>query len=121
MLKFESYQTEGFYYEMFRRPILDRTLTHQDSMRFALKVGCLAFDSTRISAADVDLPIDVILYARDSFQFIERRYAKDDLLQRSSWGQERLRRSVAELPSDGIDSVFADLVAVTNPHGTLPA
>jgi hypothetical protein len=23
--------------------------------------------------------------------------------------------------TDGIDSVFADLVAVTNPHGTLPA
>jgi hypothetical protein len=31
-------------------------------MRFALKVSCLAFDSTRISAADVDFPIDVVLY-----------------------------------------------------------
>jgi putative proteasome-type protease len=81
----------------------------------------LAFDSTRISAADVDFPIDVILYARGSFHFIERRYVKDDLLQMSSWWQERLRRSVAELPSDGIGSVFADLAAVMNLHGTLPA
>lgn len=105
----------------YGKPILDRTLKHQDSMRFALKVGCLAFDSTRISAADVDFPIDVILYARDSFHFVERRYAKDDLLEMSSWWQERLRRSVAELPSDGIDSVFADLAAATNMNGNLPA
>src|SRR5262245_61463607 len=45
----------------YGKPILDRTLKYQDSMRFALKVGFLAFDSTRISATDVDLPIDVVL------------------------------------------------------------
>jgi putative proteasome-type protease len=104
----------------YGKPILDRTLKHQDSMRFALKVGCLAFDSTRISAADVDFPIDVVLYARGSFHFIERRYAKDDLLEMSSWWQERLRHSVAELPSDGIDSVFADLAGLPSSNGTVP-
>lgn len=105
----------------YGKPILDRTLKHQDSMRFALKVGCLAFDSTRISAADVDFPIDVVLYARDSFHFVERRYEKDDLLEMSSWWQERLRRSVAELPSNGIDSVFADLVTSTPGNGRVAA
>lgn len=91
----------------YGKPILDRTLKHHDSMRFALKVGCLAFDSTRISAADVDFPIDVILYARNSYHIVEYRYEKDDLLEMTSWWQERLRRSVHELPAGGIDRVFS--------------
>jgi putative proteasome-type protease len=43
-------------------------------MRFALKVGCLAFDSTRVSAAGVDFPIDVVLYKSGSYRVIEHRY-----------------------------------------------
>src|SRR5439155_17662448 len=46
----------------YGKPILDRTLKFSDPIRFALKVGCLAFDSTRISAVNVDFPIDVIIY-----------------------------------------------------------
>jgi putative proteasome-type protease len=86
-------------------------------MRFALKVGCLAFDSTRISAADVDFPIDVVLYARDSYRVVEHRYEKDDLLEMSTWWQERLRRSVHELPADGLDQVFAEMVVLANRNG----
>ena len=93
----------------YGKPILDRTLKHHDSMRFALKVGCLAFDSTRISAADVDFPIDVLVYARNSYRIVEHRYEKDDLLEMTSWWQERLRRSVHELPAGGIDRVFSQL------------
>jgi putative proteasome-type protease len=52
----------------YGKPVLDRTLKYEDPMRFALKVGCLAFDSTRISAADVDFPVDVVLYARTSLR-----------------------------------------------------
>lgn len=78
-------------------------------MQFALKVGCLAFDSTRISAADVDFPIDIVLYARDTYHMIEHRYDKDDLLDISNWWQERLRQSVNELPSEWIERVFAKL------------
>lgn len=76
-------------------------------MRFAFKVGCLAFDSTRISAADVDFPIDIVLYARDSYRIIEHRYEKDDLLEISNWWQDRLRRSVNDLPSEWIERVFS--------------
>jgi putative proteasome-type protease len=101
----------------YGKPILDRTLKHQDSMRFALKVGCLAFDSTRISAADVDFPIDVILYPRDSYHIVEHRYEKDDLLEMSTWWQERLRRSVHELPAEGLDRIFAELTESANPNG----
>jgi len=63
----------------YGKPVLDRTLQYEDSLRFALKVGCLAFDSTRISAADVDYPIDVVIYAKNSYQITEHRYSKYDL------------------------------------------
>lgn len=80
-------------------------------MRFAFKVGCLAFDSTRISAADVDFPIDVVLYPRDSFRITEHRYEKRDLAEMTGWWQERLRQSVNELPSAWIEEVFGKLAA----------
>jgi putative proteasome-type protease len=93
----------------YGKPILDRTLKYHDPMRFALKVGCLAFDSTRISAAGVDFPIDVVLYARDSFQIVEHRYEKEQLQDVSGWWQDRLRRSVNELPSQWLESAFSDV------------
>ena len=52
----------------FGKPILERSLTRADSMLYAFKVGLLAFDATRLCAADVDFPMDVILYSRGSFE-----------------------------------------------------
>jgi len=92
-----------------RKPVLDRTLKYEDPMRFALKVGCLAFDSTRISAADVDFPVDVVLYARNTFQIVEHRFEKSDLAENSNWWQERLRDSVRELPTGWMEPVLAKL------------
>jgi putative proteasome-type protease len=86
----------------YGKPVLDRTLRYEDNMRFALKVGCLAFDSTRISAADVDFPVDVVLYPRGTFNIVEHRYQKSDLLDISNWWQDRLRNSVRDLPLDWI-------------------
>src|SRR4029079_5531997 len=94
----------------YGKPVLDRTLKYQDSMRFALKVGCLAFDSTRISAAGVDFPIDVAIYERNSFQITEHRYFKQDLAPISDWWQDRLRNSVRELPAEWIDRVFITIL-----------
>jgi putative proteasome-type protease len=94
----------------YGKPVLDRTLKYQDSLRFAMKVGCLAFDSTRISAADVDFPIDVAIYERNSFQITERRYFKQDLAPISDWWQDRLRNSVRELPAEWIDRVFMNVL-----------
>lgn len=92
----------------YGKPILDRTLKFSDSMQFALKVGCLAFDSTRISAANVDFPIDIVIYKRDSFEIVEHRFEKNDLIDISNWWQERLRESVRLLPSKWINSLFQD-------------
>lgn len=93
----------------YGKPVLDRTLKPQDPMRFALKVGFLAFDSTRISAADVDFPIDVMLYSKGSFRMIEHRFEKADLMEISNWWQDRLRQSVNELPRQWMERVFSKL------------
>jgi putative proteasome-type protease len=98
----------------YGKPVLDRTLHYDDPMRFALKVGCLAFDSTRISAADVDFPIDVTIYPRDSYQIIQHRYEKQNLESISRWWQDRLRGSIAELPSDWIEDAFEDVPDATH-------
>mgnify|MGYP003334920658 FL=1 len=90
----------------YGKPVLDRTLKHGDSIPFALKVGSLAFDSTRISAADVDFPVDVVVYRKGDFKMTERRLTKDDLKQNADWWQGRLRDSVNQLPATWLDAVF---------------
>lgn len=96
----------------YGKPVLDRTLTYADPIRFALKVGCLAFDSTRISASDVDFPIDVILYLAGSKELVEHRYEREDLLEISTWWQDRMRSSVHELPSEWVDNIASKLMKV---------
>lgn len=93
----------------FGKPILERSVTRSDSMQYAFKVGLLAFDATRLCVADVDFPMDVILYSRGSFALVEQRYQADDLREISNWWQERMRRSVQELPSDWIEEAFSRL------------
>jgi len=105
----------------YGKPILDRTLKFSDSMAFALKVGCLAFDSTRISAANVDFPIDVVAMPRDSARVLHHRYEKQDLADISAWWQERLRDSVRLLPSDWINNVLDPAAPPPGPTNGAPA
>jgi putative proteasome-type protease len=103
----------------YGKPVLDRTLKYDDSIRFALKVGSLAFDSTRISAADVDFPLDVVLYRRDSFSMTEHRLEYHHLEQSTSWWQEQLRLCMRQLPSEWIDESFPEFSGMhaTDPTG----
>ena len=102
----------------YGKPIIDRALKVEDSMRHAFKVACLSFDSTRISAADVDFPIDVVLCWRDSFRIIQRRFEQQDLEHLSEWWDERIRRAVEGTPGDWFDRTFDELEATT-PRGAL--
>jgi putative proteasome-type protease len=93
----------------YGKPILDRTLKYTDSMQLALKVGALAFDSTRISSAIVDFPLDVVVFERGSQEMYECRYEKSELAESCQWWQERLRASLNELPSQWLDKAFVRL------------
>jgi putative proteasome-type protease len=92
----------------YGKPVLDRTLKFADSLTFALKVGCLAFDSTRISAADVGLPLDVVLFqaSTEGYELIEHRYERDDFMQLSNTWQNRLRCSIDNLSPDWLDPIL---------------
>ena len=99
------------YFHTFGKPILERSLTPKDSMLYAFKVGILAFDATRLCAADVDFPMDVLLYTRGSFEIVEKRYERDDLRAISDWWQERMRNAVHDLPSQYIEAAFPACVS----------
>jgi putative proteasome-type protease len=93
----------------YGKPVLDRTLKYEDSIRFALKVGCLAFDSTRISAADVDFPIDIVVYFGETGRLVQRRFDKEELSEITEGWHERLRTSVSNLPSTWLDNFFTEI------------
>ncbi len=92
----------------YGKPILDRALRYDSSLEFALKVGFLSFDSTRISANDVDYPIDVVYYEKDSFNIIEKRYKKDELEKIARRWNSRLRESIDKLNEEWMVKLFND-------------
>jgi putative proteasome-type protease len=89
----------------YGRPVLDRSLKYSDPIHWALKVGCLAFDSTRISDAGVDFPLDAVLYHEGDTAIREGRLEREDLAQLSKWWSERLRTAVSEIPQEWVDSL----------------
>ncbi len=93
----------------YGKPVLDRTFTNKDSLEFAVKVGCLAFDSTRISAADVDFPVDLVLYRKDTFQMIEHRYEQEELSDISIWWDSALRQAIKNLPDEWMERILDKL------------
>jgi putative proteasome-type protease len=93
----------------YGKPILDRAIRYDSSMKSALKAGFLSFDSTRISANDVDYPIDVLYYVKDSFHIVEKRYKKEELQKISKLWNTKLRDALGSLPDDWIDELVGDL------------
>ena len=102
MAKKQGMRVEAFAIG-FGKPILNRTLKYDSDMKVALKLGFLSFDSTRVSANDVDFPLDVILYKKDSFKLIEHRFEKTDLDTISEiWGKE-LQAALSHVPETWMD------------------
>ncbi len=88
------------------KAILNRVLNTETTMKQALKAGFLSFDSTRVSCNDVDFPIDVVLYKKDSYHMIENRYEKKELEEISARWAEQLRKALNEIPEAWMDKTF---------------
>lgn len=88
------------------KAILNRILNEKTSMKLALKAGFLSFDSTRISAADVDFPIDVALYKSNSFNMVEQHYEQEDLAVVSARWDKELKNALKNIPNQWMDSVL---------------
>jgi putative proteasome-type protease len=93
----------------YGKPILNRTVNDNSSLAEALKAGFLSFDSTRVSANDVDFPLDVALYEKDSFNMIEHRYEKDELGSISSLWEKELKNALKNIPTEWMDVALSKL------------
>jgi putative proteasome-type protease len=84
----------------YGKPILHRNIKYSSPFEEVLKLGFLAFDSTRVSANDVDFPIDVLIYEKGNYKMIEHTFEKQDLEHISSQWNALLNNSVQELSID---------------------
>src|SRR6195952_1654342 len=91
------------------KAILNRTLNEDSSLKLALKTGFLSFDSTRVSANNVDFPIDVAIYKKDSFDIIEKRYEKKDLEYISVQWAEELKTALENISESWMDKALDKL------------
>ena len=96
------------------KAILNRTLTENSSMKLALKAGFLSFDSTRVSSNNVDFPIDVVLYKKDSFSLSEQRYEQQDLQSISAQWAEELKKALEDIPDEWMEAAFSKLPKTEN-------
>jgi putative proteasome-type protease len=89
----------------YGKPILNRVLDYESSLRFALKTGFLSFDSTRVSANDVGFPLDVVILKSETGEIIQKRFHEADLKDISKiWG-EKLSQIIKEIPESWIDDL----------------
>jgi putative proteasome-type protease len=91
------------------KAILNRTLNEESSMKVALKAGFLSFDSTRVSSNNVDFPIDVVLYKKNTFKLAEHRYEKKDLENVSAEWAEELKVALKNISEEWMDVTFNKL------------
>ncbi|MEP7109188.1 MAG: hypothetical protein ABI760_14440 [Ferruginibacter sp.] len=89
--------------------ILNRIVNENTTMRQALKAGYLSFDSTRISSNDVEFPIDVVLYKKNSFSMTENRYEFNELENISTLWNQKLKKSLDEIPEEWMEKAFKKL------------
>lgn len=97
----------------FGNPVLRRSLHYDDSLEYALKCAFLAFDATRISANDVDFPIDTVILKNDEYFIKEKRFEQKELEHVSAFWNSRLKNAIAELPSEVLSSAFEDFDLVS--------
>ncbi|MCS5490024.1 peptidase [Algoriphagus limi] len=84
----------------FGNPILKRSFHYEDSLEYALKCAFLAFDATRISANDVDFPIDTVVLKDGEYFTKETRFDQKELEHISAFWNTKLKKLITEVPAD---------------------
>ncbi len=91
----------------YGKPLLNRNLSHETSLKDALKMGFLSFDATQVSTNDVDYPIDVVVYEKGSFKAKEIRLQKEDMQTISDEWNIALRKSLASIDEDWMKNLIS--------------
>lgn len=103
----------------YGKPILERTLEYESTMETAILAGFLAFNATVTCAVDVDYPLDIVAYRRDTFEIVEARYSKEELSVLSKKWQELIRKAVGEMPTGWMDKIITKLPSNFQPSSLL--
>jgi putative proteasome-type protease len=88
------------------KAILNRIIKPSTTMRQALKAGFLSFDSVRVSSNDVEFPIDIVTYAKNSFHMTENRFEQQELQPVSADWNEKIIHYLDEMPDDWMEKIF---------------
>ncbi len=91
------------------RPILERTLKFDSSLEHALRVGFLSFNATHACNVDVDYPIDVVAYRKNTFDLIEHRYERKQLLPIAEEWEKHLEQAAINLSADWTKDILSQL------------
>lgn len=92
----------------FGNPILKRSLTYESNLEFGLKSGFLSFDATRISANDVDYPIDTVILKKGEFKLHEQRFEEKELGHISDFWNIRLKDGIDRLPAETLSRALKE-------------
>lgn len=86
----------------YGKPILDRALSYDTSLSDALRYGLVSFDSTLRSNVSVGMPLDAIVYQKDSLAIpVGKRVYEEDpyfTLISSQWS-ETLKQGLNSMPA----------------------
>ncbi len=93
----------------YGKPLLDRAFSMDVDLKTAFKLAILSFDATRTSATDVGLPIDMVMYRKDSFQIVERRFVEEELNPILQYWNQGIRGLVGSVPTHAVDGLFGEL------------
>lgn len=104
----EAHETPYFQIgeSKYGKPVLDRVITPSTGLLEATKCVLVSFDSTMRSNISVGLPIDLLIYNRNSLTVGFQRHIEEDddyfTIIHRQWG-EGLRRVFAQLPNPDWD------------------
>ncbi|TCM63756.1 putative proteasome-type protease [Acinetobacter calcoaceticus] len=90
----------------YGKPILDRALSYEMPLDEALQCSLISFDSTLRSNVSVGMPLDVMIYNKDSLQMPRgKRITEDEpyFQHISKQWSETLRRGLQEMPKPTAD------------------
>ena len=90
----------------FGSPILKRSVSYESSLELGMKIGFLSFDATRISANDVDYPVDTVVLRKNEFKLIEHRFQEKELESMAEFWNASLSDAIEKLPASVLDRAF---------------
>jgi putative proteasome-type protease len=93
----------------YGKPILDRLLRFDTSIRAAVALAYLAFDATRTSTVDVGYPFDLLVVEPSRGPLQSQRFDADELRDAEAHWQARLEAALADFPDAWANALWSEV------------